>query len=102
MKLKCPKTLIGNAFLLVTTQQAENNRRDERKSILFIPSFNKNNLNIYREIILSAYHNLRLVNPFSNYKFIKGFRQSNLQRILNNNDDETFNESKCNESRYGC
>ena len=104
MKLKYPETLIDNAFLRATTPQVANNRFNERKLLPFISRFNKNNPNIYNEIILPACHSLGLINPFNNYRFIKAFSQpQSLLRILNNNDKETFKGiTKCNESRCGC
>ncbi|MEL7309733.1 MAG: hypothetical protein AAGK05_19060, partial [Pseudomonadota bacterium] len=72
---KYQETLIDNVFLKATNEQLVNDRRDDRKLIPFISSFNKNNPNIYNEIISPACHSLGLVNPFNNYKFIKAFRQ---------------------------
>ena len=104
IKLKYPETLIENAFLRASPTHNSVPKSEERKLIPFVSTFNKNNPNIYNEIVLPACHSLGLIDPFNNCKFIKAFRQpKSLFRILNKNNKETFKGiTKCQDKKCNC
>jgi hypothetical protein len=105
LKLQYPHTLIENSFIRAATVTQPNNDRDsQRKLIPFVSTYNKNNPDIYNNIISPASQSLGLLDSFKNHKFIKAYRQPKcLLRILNNNDKETFTGiTKCSDPRCSC
>lgn len=102
LKLKYPETLINNAFIRATSQGNTDNRVKQEMAILpFISTYNKNNPNIFNNIISPACQSLGLMDAFKNHKFIKAFRQpKSLLRILNNNEKVKFSGiTRCEENR---
>ena len=103
IRLNYPTTLIENAFLRANRQQSVENKRKVKGILPFISTFNRNNPNIYKEIISPAYHSLGLMIPFNNFKLIRAFRQpKSLLQLLNNNKKESFRGiTRCEDSRCG-
>ena len=102
LRLKYPEMLINNAFLKANIRNNIDHQGRERKEILpFVSTFNRNNPNIFNDIISPACQSLGLMDSFRNHRFIKAFRQpKSLLRISNKNDKEVFKGiTKCNESR---
>ena len=100
LHLKYPASLINNAFQRASNIP-QNIQTDGRKILAFNSTFNRNNPNIYRDVISPACRSLRLIPPFNEYRLIKSFRQpKSLLSILNNNDKQDLTGiSKCSESR---
>ena len=85
------------------TNKKENVQNNENL-IPFVTTYNKNNPNIYNEVIAPTIGALRLMDSFKNSRIIKAYKQpKNLYRILNRNNKEIINGiTKCGEPRCSC
>ena len=110
LKLNYPESLINNAFLRAQQSQTTNcNRLNESKSnvnsmIPFITTHNKNNPNIFQEVILPVSGSLSLIESFKDKKIMRVFKQpKSLLRSLCQNNRKTINGvSRCGEPRCAC
>ena len=102
--LKYPIKVIENAFQRASNPPITLDPPDNTEIVPFISTYNKNNPNIYENIILPACNSLKLISPFQNCKFRRTYKQPrSLLRILNKNNKNTIKGiTKCMEARCTC
>lgn len=105
IQLKYPISLIDDA---IKTANENTNRQELRESntvkIPFIHEYNKNNPNIYQQVISPASNLIKNIEPFRNSQFIKSFRQpkSLLNILSNRNRESVYGVRRCGEPRCKC
>ena len=109
IKLNYPVTLIDHAFCRAAqngTQrsQLEGSSNNRNNKVPFICTYNKNNPNVYRDVILPISNAIKQIPHFDNCEIYRSYRQPpNLIRLLNHNNRPTIKGiTRCEEARCGC
>ena len=109
LKLKYPPSLIDNSFARARNSSEESrstvvNKKEVENAVPFICTFNRNNPNVYTEVIKPVAQSLCLVDPFQEMRFFRSYKQPpSLLRILNSNNRKTIEGiSPCGEPRCKC